>query len=50
MSIEDKLNGYRNNSRCESCGGYGYIEIYRSDLEDFEEIECICCKKLSKEE
>ncbi|MFW9879214.1 MAG: hypothetical protein ACFFG0_39545 [Candidatus Thorarchaeota archaeon] len=50
MTIEDELNSYRNNSRCEFCGDYGYIEIYRSDWEDFEEIECICCKKLSKEE
>ncbi|MFX1477861.1 MAG: hypothetical protein ACFFCI_06990 [Promethearchaeota archaeon] len=49
MSIEDELNGYRSNSRCEFCGEYGYIEIYRNDWEDFEEIECIRYKKLSKE-
>jgi len=30
--------------KCKLCKGYGKIYIYRSDLEDFDEIACPKCK------
>lgn len=52
MSIEEESNGYRNDhvtgTGCVFCGGHGYIEIYRGDWEEFEEIECGCCRDLKK--
>ena len=29
--------------KCEKCGGTGKISIYRSDIEDFDEILCPEC-------
>lgn len=31
-------------SQCKICGGRGTIQIYRSDLEEFDEIKCVHCK------
>jgi len=28
--------------QCKICNGRGNIEIYREDLEEFEEVECLC--------
>jgi hypothetical protein len=52
MSIEEESPGERTNrrtgSKCLLCRGYGYIVIYRSDWEEFEEVECSCHNKLRK--
>jgi hypothetical protein len=56
MSIEEKKGVVGNNTTqgadlgCVVCGGYGYIEVFRSDWEEFEEVKCSCRNKLKKEE
>ena len=52
MSIKDESFDNSTNdvtgTECVLCGGYGYIEIFRSDWEEYEEIECCYCKSLKK--
>jgi len=43
MSLQEKTITTITIGKCELCGGSGRIIIYRSDLEDFEEIECENC-------
>jgi len=47
MSIEENSVGNDIGivHKCKVCGGKGKIQIFRSDLEEFEEIECNECKK-----
>jgi len=40
-SIENEIEFVR---KCKVCEGKGKTQIFRSDLEEFEEIECDNCK------
>ena len=43
MSIQKKSVYTNTFMECKFCGGSGKVEIYRSDWEDFDEIECEFC-------
>ncbi|MFW9971695.1 MAG: hypothetical protein ACFFDF_15980 [Candidatus Odinarchaeota archaeon] len=47
MSLEKKstVNTTKFFQQCKICGGKGTIQVYRSDLEEFEEVECEVCNK-----
>ncbi|MFX0037176.1 MAG: hypothetical protein ACFE9I_16210 [Candidatus Hermodarchaeota archaeon] len=47
MSLEKRnfINEILIVNKCELCGNTGKIIIYRSDLEEFEEVECYLCTK-----
>lgn len=46
MSLEENSIGNENGfvRKCKVCEGKGKFQIFRSDLEEFEEIECYNCK------
>lgn len=46
MSVEENImvNDIQIDHRCKKCGGKGKAQIFRSDLEEYEEIECNYCK------
>jgi len=46
MSLEENSIGIDIGTvhNCKVCGGKGQIQIFRNDLEEFEEIECDNCK------
>ena len=35
--------------KCKECNGTGKITVYRSNLEEFEEIDCPMCKQKTPE-
>ncbi|MFW9969456.1 MAG: hypothetical protein ACFFDF_04590 [Candidatus Odinarchaeota archaeon] len=47
MSLEKNstVNSTKHLQQCKICGGNGIIQVYRSDLEEFEEVECEVCNK-----
>jgi len=40
-------NNTRKQTHCKVCGRRGSILVYRSDLEEFEEVNCESCKNNS---
>ena len=36
--------------KCKLCNGTGKITVYRSDLEEFEEVDCPKCKYITLKE
>ncbi len=40
--IENNLKLIHLRDECQICNGRGKTEIYREDLEEFEEVECLC--------
>ena len=47
LSIEQNfiINDIGNKNKCKVCSGKGTVELFRHDLEEFEEIDCEFCKK-----
>lgn len=42
MMVENELELTYSTVQCQTCSGRGKTEIFREDLEEFEEVTCIC--------
>jgi hypothetical protein len=42
ISKDSDYNHSDHSKECKICGGKGVIEVFRDDLEEFEEVDCLC--------
>jgi len=42
VECDEKFN--HSNKLCRTCNGRGMIELYREDLEEYEDATCVCQK------